>query len=70
MRIIDDPSTTDLAPADCAAARGTFDASKRTYVVKQVLDGPTADCPQLMGFFPVQFSAFDEDVTYCLAQQE
>lgn len=60
----------DLASADCASARGTFDAAERIYKVDEVLDGTDAACGPPQGFFAVTFSHEPDGVTYCLSQAE
>ena len=59
----------EMVKADCATARGSFDPSKRTYEVKQVLKGKNGNCPSLQGFFPVTFSDEPANRTYCLVQK-
>lgn len=60
----------DLNEADCATARGTFDAAERTYKIDEVLDGTDRQCGPPQGFFPVTFSHGGHGVTYCMSQAE
>jgi hypothetical protein len=59
-----------LEPTSCAGAQGTFDQSKRVYKVKSVIKGTSGSCPQLAGFFPVQFTDEPDNAIYCLAQAD
>jgi hypothetical protein len=58
-----------LKSADCGAAQGTFDPSERTYRVDSIIDNTNGGCPQLRGFFPVEFVDEPDGVTYCLVQE-
>jgi hypothetical protein len=60
---------SDLVPASCEDAVGTFDAAQRTYRIDSILDGTDGGCPQLSGFFPVEFVHEPDGVTYCLVQE-
>lgn len=60
----------DMDEADCADAVGTFDATQRIYRVNEVIEGTGGGCPQLQGFFPVEFIHQPDDVTYCLVQED
>ena len=60
----------DLKKADCDDANGTFDATLRTYRVDSIIDNTDGGCPQLAGFFPVEFVHEPDGVTYCLVQQD
>lgn len=59
---------SDLSPASCEDAVGTFDAAERTYRVDSVIPDLDGGCPQLQGFFPVEFVHEPDGVTYCLVQ--
>lgn len=37
--------------------------------MNQVIDNTDGGCPQLQGFFPVEFVHEPDGVTYCLVQQ-
>ena len=58
-----------LKSADCSEARGTFDPNERTYRVDSVIEGTDGSCPELRGFFPVEFVHEPDDVVYCLVQE-
>jgi len=64
-RVID----SDLVPASCEGAVGTFDAAERTYVIDSIIPDTDGGCPELQGFFPVEFVHEPDGVTYCLVQQ-
>lgn len=64
-RVID----SDLEAADCADAVGTFDAAQRIYRVDSIIDDTDGGCPELQGFFPVEFVHEPDGVTYCLVQE-
>ena len=59
----------DLEEASCAGAVGSFSPDDRVYRVDSVIDGTSGGCPQLRGFFPVEFVHEPDDVTYCLVQE-
>ena len=59
---------SDLEAASCSDAVGTFDDTKRTYRVDSIIDDTDGGCPQLQGFFPVEFVHEPDGVTYCLVQ--
>lgn len=61
---------SDLEAAPCSEAVGTFDATKRTYRVDSIIDNTDGGCPQLQGFFPVEFVHEPDGVTYCLVQAD
>lgn len=61
---------SDLEPADCASAVGTFDPSERVYRVDSIIQSTDGGCPSLRGFFPVEFVHEPGGVTYCLVQQD
>lgn len=61
---------SELKEASCSDARGTFDQSERTYKVNSVIEGTSGSCPQLQGFFPVEFTDEPADVIYCLVQAD
>jgi hypothetical protein len=60
----------DLEPAECADAVGTFDATARVYRVDEIIGNTDGGCPQLQGFFPVEFVHEPDGVTYCLVQED
>jgi hypothetical protein len=60
---------SDLKAADCADAVGTFDPTRRIYRVNEIIDNTDGGCPQLQGFFPVEFAHEPDGVTYCLVQE-
>jgi hypothetical protein len=60
---------SDLEPADCTGAVGTFDPTQRVYRVDSIIDNTNGGCPQLQGFFPVEFVHEPDGVTYCLVQE-
>lgn len=64
-RILD----SKLDAASCEGAVGTFDQTERVYRVDSVLDHTHGGCPQLAGFFPVEFVHEPDGVTYCLVQE-
>lgn len=59
-----------LESASCDDAQGTFDPDKRIYRVDSIIEGTSGSCPELAGFFPVQFTDEPDDVIYCLVQQD
>jgi hypothetical protein len=59
----------DLESAHCAEAVGTFDPSQRIYRVNEIIDNTDGGCPELQGFFPVEFVHEPDGVTYCLVQE-
>jgi hypothetical protein len=65
QRMIDE----DLKAADCSGAVGTFDPTQRIYRVDSIIDDTNGGCPELQGFFPVEFVHEPDDVTYCLVQE-
>lgn len=60
----------DLEPADCSEAVGTFDPTARVYRVNEIIGNTNGGCPQLQGFFPVEFVHEPDGVTYCLVQED
>lgn len=60
----------DLEKADCGSAVGTFDPTERIYRVNEIIDNTDGGCPELQGFFPVEFIHEPDGVTYCLVQQD
>lgn len=69
VRIQDRVLDSDLNEASCTDAVGTFDASERIYRVDSIIDDTDGGCPQLAGFFPVEFVHEPDGVTYCLVQE-
>ena len=70
VRIDERVADADLEKADCSDAVGTFDASARTYRVNSIIDNTDGGCPELAGFFPVEFVHQPHGVTYCLVQED
>jgi len=70
VRIVPHVLDEDLERAECAGAVGTFDPTERVYRVNEIIDGTDGGCPQLQGFFPVEFVHEPDGVTYCLVQQD
>jgi len=70
VKVDPDLLDSDIEEADCSDAIGTFDSTKRIYRVDSVIDGTEGECPPLQGFFPVQFTDFEDDVIYCLVQED
>lgn len=59
----------DLESADCASARMSLDREAIVYRVDSVIDNTDGGCPNLRGFFPVEFVHEPDGVTYCLVAQ-
>lgn len=58
-----------LNSASCEGAVGTFDPNERIYRVDSMIEDTEGGCPQLAGFFPVEFVHEPDGVTYCLVQE-
>jgi hypothetical protein len=69
VKIVERTIDSDLESANCEGAVGSFDAAARIYRVNQIIDNTDGGCPQLQGFFPVEFVHEPDGVTYCLVQQ-
>ena len=69
VRIESGAFSDDMKKTDCAGASGTFDPTERVYRVNEVIEGTGGGCPQLQGFFPVEFIHEPDDATYCLVQE-
>ncbi len=69
VRIEERTIDSDLVSASCEDAVGTFDANERTYRVDSVIPNTDGGCPELRGFFPVEFVHEPDGVTYCLVQE-
>ena len=65
QRVLDE----DLKAADCSGAVGTFDPTQRIYRVDSIIGDTKGGCPELQGFFPVEFVHEPDGVTYCLVQE-
>lgn len=70
VRIEQEIIDSDLTGAECDGAVGTFDGAERVYRVDSVIGDTDGGCPQLQGFFPVEFVHEPDGVTYCLVQQD
>lgn len=69
VRIEERALDSDLEAVDCAGAVGTFDPTARIYKVNEILGNTDGGCPELQGFFPVEFVHEPDGVTYCLVQE-
>lgn len=70
VKVTDGLLDSDMEPASCSDAVGTFDPTERIYRVDSIIENTDGGCPPLQGFFPVEFVHEPDGVTYCLVQED